>query len=178
MGAEYIPRRVFDFEHYCVILLNNGVVTGATSARLFHKEQFFEIAFLAVNREYHRARFGTMVMNYFKTVVQSLNIVDIFACADVTAISFFHRLGFTGEAISIHPDRWKGRVMDYIDVVPVITKLGLDIDYMDLEDLNLRLQAAITAKIGKHFVHSPPKIRHTYQAFTGGRRTPKFRSRR
>jgi hypothetical protein len=58
---------------------------------------------MVVEASSHGRGFGRTILNYFKTVVQSMNVFDILSCADENAVGFFHQLGFVDGVIRMDP---------------------------------------------------------------------------
>jgi len=168
MGASYISRLVFDFNAETVLLLHNGQVTGAISSRLFFKEDFIEVVFLAVKSTYQSRGYGKLIMNYLKSVIQVYQFVDILACADNEAVIFFKKQGFNDKGIFMDPARWVGRIKDYEGVTLVHCKIHPDIDYMHFGSL-INEQINITEKrFGKHVIPTPEEFQAPFTLFPGG----------
>jgi histone acetyltransferase len=77
-----------------VVILHAGIVHGAISYRIFPDERFIEIAFCAVGSSLQARGYGRFIMQYFKTVIQSIEIYDVLTGADNDAVDLFRKQGF------------------------------------------------------------------------------------
>lgn len=155
MGAEYIARLVFDVHSECVVVLHQGLITGAISSRLFPIEKFIEIVFLAVHTAAQARGYGRLVMNYLKQAMMVYEFFDFLACADNEAVTFFKKLGFNDKAILMDPSRWVRRIKDYECVTLVHCKLHKEIDYLNFPKTIKAQIDFVENIIGKHIVNTP-----------------------
>jgi histone acetyltransferase len=129
MGPLYITRLVYDFEAESVVLYSEGQICAAIVSRLFEKEKFVEIAFLAVEARLQSQGLGRTVMAFQKSVCQARGMFDILTCADNDAVVFFKKQGFNEKAIRMDPNRWVGYIKDYEGVTLAHCLLHPEIDY-------------------------------------------------
>ena len=165
MGSSYIARLVFDFNAESVIILHDGIVAGAITSRLFPKEEFIEIVFLAVETRLQSKGYGRLVMNYLKSLMQIYPYHDILACADNEAVDYFRKQGFNDKGIFMDPSRWVGRIKDYDQVTLVHCKIHPDIDYMNFHNIIDEQILFLEKIIGKHFFEAPNEIKNSFLTF-------------
>ena len=165
MGSPYIVRLVFDFNAETVIVLHKGVVTGAISSRLFPIEEFVEVVFLAVDSKSQAKGYGRLVMNYLKFSVQAYRFLDILACADNEAVTFFKKLGFNDKTINMDPNRWVKRIKDYEGVTLVHCKIDEEVDYLNMHKTVKEQLSFVQDILGNHFVVPPDTLASPFRKF-------------
>jgi histone acetyltransferase len=89
MPREYIVKLLFDTVHESLIVKMGQKIVAGVTFRGFKDRPFYEIAFLAVNKEDQCTGLGSKVMNKFKNHCQSQEIEHVFTFADDGAIGFF-----------------------------------------------------------------------------------------
>jgi histone acetyltransferase len=109
-------------------------------------------------------------MQYFKTVMQSIELYDVLTCADNDAVDSFRKQGFHDREVMMDPERYLGRLKDSIHVVLVHCHRFPVIDYLNFAT---KLDAAIRfveSRVGKHLL--PPLFDRPTRLCEGG--PPKF----
>jgi histone acetyltransferase len=92
---------------------------------------------------------GRLLMQFLKSVLQSMQIYDILTCADNAAVPFFVRQGFNDKEILMDPKRWVRRIKDYSKVTLVHCHIEPQINYMrTVLDFEL-IEKFIEDRIGK-----------------------------
>jgi histone acetyltransferase len=129
MDPCYLTRLVFDLEGQSVILLYHGSIAAGISYRIFSEERFIEIAFCAVDHCLQGSGCGRLIIQYLKSVIQSMEIYDVLTCADNNALDFFRKQGFNDREIRMDPKRWAGRTKEYQKVTLVHCPLWAQINY-------------------------------------------------
>jgi len=165
MGAAYISRLVFDFNAESVFILHNGIVTGAICSRIFFKEEFIEIVFLAVDTKMQSKGYGRLAMNYLKSLLQIYPLYDMLACADNEAVTYFQKQGFNDKGIFMDPSRWVGRIKDYDGVTLVHCQIHPGIDYMNFHKVIDRQIQFVEKVVGKHFILPHKDMKSAFLSF-------------
>jgi histone acetyltransferase len=150
IGPAYIARLVFDLRGESVVMLHEGVVHGGISHRIFWDEKFTEIAFLAVDSALARKGYGRVLMQYLKTVLQSVEIYDILTCADNQALQYFKKQGFNDRDIMMDPQRYVGRLKEYTQVTLVHCQIVPHMDYIRFATIFEEIIKFTEARIGTH----------------------------
>jgi histone acetyltransferase len=150
MGADYIARLTFDLRGETVVILHAGIVHGAISYRIFPDERFIEVAFCAVDSSLQSRGYGRFIMQYFKTVMQSIELYDVLTCADNDAVDYFRKQGFNDREVMMDPERYLGRLKEYSNVVLVHCHLSPVIDYLNFATKLDAVIRFVESKVGKH----------------------------
>jgi histone acetyltransferase len=154
MGSDYLTRLVFDFQAETVMILHEGFVRAGICYRIFSEEEFIEIAFCVVEAVHQARGNGRLVMDYLKTVIQSMEIYDILTCADNAAVGYFQKQGFNDKAILMDPKRWVRRIKDYDSVTLSHCHIYPAVDYMNISKVFDRMFSYTENIIGKR-LHQP-----------------------
>ena len=93
MPKEYIVRLIFDLNHESMVIQrnNDGKILGGVCYRPNYKEEFIEIAFLAISSLEQVKGFGTRLMNKLKDYCKEKGIKYFLTYADNNAIGFFKK---------------------------------------------------------------------------------------
>jgi len=112
MPKDYIAKFIFDIYHRSLVLVKKNVVVGGICYRMFPSQGFTEIVFLAVTSLEQVRGYGTHLMNHLKEYHIKQNIYHFLTYADVNAIGYFEKQGFSAD-IKIPKKKYDGYLKDY-----------------------------------------------------------------
>ncbi|KAF7889393.1 uncharacterized protein EAF01_010886 [Botrytis porri] len=136
MNTAYIARTVLDASHKTLVMiqksqrpinekLKGGIVQtfekletviGGVCYRVFENRGFVEMVYVVVSANKQGGGYGAHMMNHFKDEIKysyKETVMEILGYADLTAVGFFQRQGFTKD-IQLEERKWAGVIKDYI----------------------------------------------------------------
>ncbi|KAL1501403.1 hypothetical protein ABEB36_006727 [Hypothenemus hampei] len=112
MPAEYITLLLFDPKHRTIALIKNNQPIGGICFRPFFTQGFTEIVFCALISLEQIKGYGTHMMNHLKDYHVSKGIYHCLTYADIEAIGYFERQGFS-DHIKLNPSVYQGYIKEY-----------------------------------------------------------------
>ncbi|KAF7891387.1 uncharacterized protein EAF02_001712 [Botrytis sinoallii] len=136
MNADYIAKTVLDANNKTLVMIQksqkpiNGkskggigqtfeqleTVIGGVCYRVFENRGFVEMIYVVVSANKQGGGYGAHMMNHFKDEIKysyKETVMEILGYADLTAVGFFQRQGFTKD-IELEERKWVGVIKDYI----------------------------------------------------------------
>lgn len=112
MPREYISRLVFDGKHKTLALVKKNRPIGGICFRPFKSQGFIEIVFCAVTSDEQLNGYGTHLMNHLKDYSTQQGIKHFLTYADVNAIGYFEKQGFSKD-IKVCRPMYAGYIKEY-----------------------------------------------------------------
>lgn len=136
MKTDYIAKTVLDANHKTLVMIQksqkpiNGkskggigqtfqqleTVIGGVCYRVFENRGFVEMIYVVVSANKQGGGYGAHMMNHFKDEIKysyKETVMEILGYADLTAVGFFQRQGFTKD-IELEEHKWVGVIKDYL----------------------------------------------------------------
>ncbi|CAD6449318.1 7c505771-e97e-4f02-a350-22fccfb4d9cb [Sclerotinia trifoliorum] len=184
MSPAYIAKSVLDPTHTSLVMIkkieekqsnksskgkNGGIpqqidkVIGGICYRVWgEKRNFVEMVYLVISTKYHGGGYGSHLVNHFKDEIKSSyaeRVMEVLAYADLTAIGFFKKQGFTRD-ITLDESIWVGVIKDYVESSLMQCTLLPKIRYVEAARMIRKQKETLLAKIAaakrNEVVHPPP----------------------
>lgn len=182
MKEDYIAKTVLDANNKTLVMIQksqrkiNGkskgddgksfekleTVIGGVCYRVFENRGFVEMIYVVVSANKQGGGYGAHMMNHFKDEIKysyKETVMEIIGYADLTAIGFFQRQGFTKD-IELEEHRWGGVIKDYSDSDLMQCTLLPRMRYVEaarmIRKQKEHLLATIVANDKSKDVHYPP----------------------
>ncbi|KAF7858889.1 hypothetical protein EAF04_008930 [Stromatinia cepivora] len=183
MSPEYVAKSVLDPTHTSLVMIKKTEarinetskgeigkssqqverVIGGICYRVWgEKRNFVEMVYLVVATDYHGGGYGSHLVNHFKDEIKSSyaeRVMEVLAYADLTAIGFFKKQGFTRE-VTLNKSIWGGVIKDYVQSSLMQCTLLPKIRYVEAARMIRKQKEAVLAKIAaakrNEVVHHPP----------------------
>ncbi|KAF7950128.1 hypothetical protein EAE96_007425 [Botrytis aclada] len=182
MDAGYIAKTVLDASHKTLVMIeksqrpingesNGGIgqtfekletVIGGVCYRVFENRGFVEMVYVVVSENKQGGGYGAHMMNHFKDEIKysyKETVMEILGYADLTAIGFFRRQGFTKD-IELDERKWGGVIKDYIKSELMQCTLLPRMRYVEaarmLRKQKEHLLVTMAAANKSHVQHHPP----------------------
>lgn len=135
MSSQYIIRTIFSKNHTSCMEFLNGKLVGVITFRNFKSyKTLIELVFCVVDSASQANGMGAKLISRFKTYCQSIGVKYILTYADITALRFFEKQGFTfniPKALSSIFDKY---IKSYNGAALMSTTIYPEIDYLHLKE--------------------------------------------
>lgn len=145
MPKEYITRLVFDPKHRTLALIKNNKPIGGICFRMFPRQHFTEIVFLAITSNEQVKGYGTHLMNHLKDYHINHNIHHFLTYADEHAIGYFKKQAFSPE-ITLEEEQYLGCIKDYEGATLMECKLSPSVVHTQLTSV-IKIQKEIVKRL-------------------------------
>lgn len=174
MHKPYIAKTVFDPTHTSLVMIEKKKarihgkyhetekVIGGICYRPWENRKFVEMVYLIVDEDHRGGGYGAHLVNHFKDEIKSSfneEVMDILAYADLTAVGFFKKQGFTRD-VTLDKKLWVGVIKDYIQSGLMQCTMLEKIRYVESARMILKQKETLLAKLAhadrSDIVHPPP----------------------
>ncbi|KAL7744169.1 hypothetical protein ACLKA6_009144 [Drosophila palustris] len=134
MPRDYVSKMVFDPKQKNLALIKLKQTVGGICFRSFPSQGFTEIVFCAVSISEQTRGYGTHLMNHLKDYVVPRGIKNLLTFADLNAIGFFKKQGFTQEIRLARPV-YEGYIQEYNGAILMHCELHPSIVYTEFTSI-------------------------------------------
>ncbi|XP_034490434.1 histone acetyltransferase KAT2A-like [Drosophila innubila] len=166
MPREYISRMVFDPKHKNLALIKSKQTIGGICFRTFASQGFTEIVFCAVLMSEQMRGYGSHLMNHLKDYIVPKGIKNLLTFADLNAIGYFKKLGFSHKIRLARPV-YHGYIKEYSGATLMHCELHPSIVYTEFTSI-VQQQSKILKEIIQEKQTGPQNIRRGLTCFKEG----------